>query len=393
MHHKRGQGSAAASLVGIIALLIVFYILFLPAEDRRDLLLEEDNLTRLGIDRDNDLDEHTLLLATIGTLDEQPRSEYEHTIPNVHLVETKNAEVIEEFNPFLIRNNWFTTDNKQLTFTIADPEVTSNAKLVLDAPTQEGVLTVQLNNRVIYESGPTQVNIQPINLKDEQLQRSNTLDFSVSGVGAAFWNTNKYQFSNAQIIADITDLGRQESENTFIIETVEYNNLERATLTFFPVCEQGDVGPLEVNLNGRTISTNVPDCETVNRLELNPDDLVMGRNSIFFQITEGSYRLEQIKVDTELTEEEAFLDFFELNETRYEDVEFGRKELILRIEFIDDDETKRAELNINGRRDFIDQRDPVYERNLKSFAVEDNNYIQIIPKTELNIVELEVTLE
>lgn len=394
MRFKRGasppSGGAAASVVAIITILLVFYIIFLPEQERRELLFE-DNDTVAGRDRDDD--DRILLLANIGKLDFLEETKFDHTIPNIFIIETKNAQVIETFNPFIVRKGWFVKDTKIITFTIAQPELTNNVRLVLDAPTRKGILTVLLNGRVIYEGRAEAINIPPIELKSEQLGPDNSLEFFVSGVGLAFWKTNEYDFTSAQVIADITDAAKQESTNIITLDPRETRNMEKATLTFFPICVQRDVGPLEVLLNNRRISASVPDCDSVNRIELDPVDLVTGRNTIVFRITEGSYRVEQIKLRTELEEAPAFINYFDLNETVYDDVIDGRKDLFLRIDFVDDNEDKRAEINVNGRRDFLDQRGPSYARDISGFIVEGNNYVELDPKSELNIVKLEVSLE
>ncbi|MBI4151203.1 hypothetical protein HY492_03685, partial [Candidatus Woesearchaeota archaeon] len=186
---KPPSGGAAAGLIGIITILIVFYIIFIPPEDRRELLYGE-NTTSIDADNDGRV-EKTLLLANIGRLDYEAETSFDHTIPNVYLVETKNAQVLESFNPFIIKRGWFADATKTLTFTIAQPSLTSGVKLVLDAPVRKGILTVILNGRVVYEGRPDSVNIAPIELKSNELVGTNTLEFSVSGVGLAFWKTNE----------------------------------------------------------------------------------------------------------------------------------------------------------------------------------------------------------
>jgi len=393
MRSKRGagapSGSSAGSVIGILTLLLIFYILFIPPEERRELLYGDNDSDSDGRNGNNSI----LLLANIGRLDYQSESDYDHTIPNVYLVETKNAQVIERFNPFVVSKGWFTDEPRVVTFTLAQPELTSNIKLVFDAITRKGVLTIRLNGRVVYEGRPDAVNVAPIELKREQLRADNTLEFTVSGVGIAFWRVNQYEITNAQVIADITDAARQESTNVVNLEPTEANNLKRATLTFFPVCTQGEVGALEVIVNNERVSGSVPDCDSVNRIELDVDDLYAGRNTVVFKITEGAYRVEQIRLRTELKEGASFIDYFELNSTAFDAVQDRRKKLMLRIQMVDDKEDKRAELNINGKRDFIDQRSPTYERDLLNFAVEGNNYIELIPKSDLNVVKLEVRLE
>ena len=388
---KPPSGGAAAGLIGIITILIVFYIIFIPPEERRELLYGENDT---AIDNDNDgRVEKTLLLANIGRLDYEAETSFDHTIPNVYLVATKNAQVVESFNPFIISNGWFADENKVLTFTIAQPELTSGVKLVLDAPVRKGILTVILNSRIVYEGRPESVNIQPIELKSNELKTTNTLEFSVSGVGLAFWRTNEYDFSSAQVIADITDREKQESANVITLESTESHNLKKATLTFYPICQQTAVGSLEVTVNNQRVSASTPDCESVNRIELEPSTLSAGRNTVFFSITKGAYRLEQIKVKTEIKESPNFIDYFDVNATTFDAVTDDEKDIILKITFVDDKENKRAELNINGKRDFIDQREAIYERNLNSYIVEDNNYLELIPKSTLNIAKLEVILE
>ncbi len=395
MDSRRGQkpptGGAAAALIGVITILIVFYIIFIPPADRRELLYG-DNDTSLDDNDNNDVDK-TLLLANIGRLDYQKDTSFDHTIPNVYLVETKNAQVVEKYNPFIITNGWFSNEEKTVTFTVAQPDLTSNIKIVADAPVRKGILTVLLNGRVVYEGRPDSVNVPPIDLKANELQATNELTFKASGVGLAFWRTNEFDLSNVQVIADITDAAKQESANVITLESTEAHNLKKATLTFYPVCDQASVGSLEVSVNNQRVSASTPDCESVNRIELEPTTLSTGRNTVFFSITEGAYRLEQIKVKTELEDSPTFIDYFELNSTLFDRVVAEDDTLMLRITFVDDKEDKRAELNVNGKLDFIDQTKATYERDLGSYAVEGNNYLELTPKSTLNIAKLEVVIE
>ena len=80
--NKRGQeapsGSGAATLVGIITLLFIFYILFLPPTEREQLLAEEK---APGV-----IDAETpLLQSAIGWLETVPQGGIEHTVSNIYL--------------------------------------------------------------------------------------------------------------------------------------------------------------------------------------------------------------------------------------------------------------------------------------------------------------------
>ena len=70
MADKKGASAGgAAALVGLIALAIILYVLFLPANIRED-LLEEDDITSDGDDVDfEELEEVAVLRESPGRLD------------------------------------------------------------------------------------------------------------------------------------------------------------------------------------------------------------------------------------------------------------------------------------------------------------------------------------
>lgn len=63
------------------------------------------------------------------------------------------------------------------------------------------------------------------------------------------------------------------------------------------------------------------------------------------------------------------------------------------MEFVDDGEKKQAQLNVNGKFDAINQIDPEYEKDITTLVREGNNYVEIKPFTELNIVKLTIKAE
>ena len=60
---------------------------------------------------------------------------------------------------------------------------------------------------------------------------------------------------------------------------------------------------------------------------------------------------------------------------------------------IDNQDNKKATLNVNGHLTEIDQIDPEYSRNVDSWLEPGNNYVEIKPKSDIHIVELKVELE
>ena len=392
MRKKRGQtsGSGAAALVGIITVILIFYILFLPESERQQLLADEEEVNgQEEIVREVSLVEVTQLrLSFVG------EDEFDHIVPNINLFQTTAAQELHTETPFYVRNSWFDKQSKIIEFSLDDPANTMNLLLSLQAPQRQGRLMVYFNDNVVYDFAPSQVNIGPIPINEELLQDSNTIEIKVSGVGLAFWTTNQFAIEDFKVVGDLTDILAQESFNTFTIANEEYYNLESGYVQFFPICEPAEVGRLDVLLNNRQIYSSVPDCGTINRQDIFPTDLNPGKNALVFKTSRGSYTLEQIKVKTRLRPVKSFLQYFEVNASEYSLVAAGSKRVMLRIDFVDDLEDKRADINVNGHLTRLDQRTPTYERDITIWIEKGKrNYIEIAPKTVLNIVELKVESE
>jgi hypothetical protein len=245
-----------------------------------------------------------------------------------------------------------------------------------------------LNERLIYEKVIDQNNPAPIKIKKEWLQNENKLVFDVAG---GIFDTKRYSFTDIKIIGDILDITSQRASNTFVLSTQEFNNLDRGKLTFFVECLQREVGNLQIILNGRAVYSAVPVCRGLNTIDLFKNDFVKERNNLLFTLESGAIFIESIRLTTRLTPTKAFIDYFFVEDEVYFDVQDGAREVILKIKFVDDREQKEAEVNINGVVQVIDQKDDTYEKDISNLVVRDNNYVELTPLTELNIVSLEVS--
>lgn len=390
LHNLRSQGGLnAAILVAIIAAVIIIYILFLPTEDREELLEEKSKYEK----EEEKEEKITLLSENVGRLDPVGRVR-DKDIPNVNIFERTDSKVLDTITPIYIRNGWFDKRVKIIKLTIDDLEIIDNVVLSFSAPKRRGVLSIKLNGELIYEYDINSLNIDPIKLKKNILRNDNELEFSVSGVGLKFWTTNEYALENVKIIGDITDLSRQESQNVFTLTDTEYQNLEKAEIRFIPYCSTvAKVGILDVFVNNRDIFSAVPVCNDRYKQEIPISALSAGQNKIIFKTNKGSYSVEQIKLSfTEKDTPEAVY-YFEVNSTTYDDILDDEYDSFIRIRFVDDEKTKRADLNINDHLVRIDQKKKTYDKNIDSWIEEDNNFIKITPKTTLDIVELKVELE
>ena len=387
---RKAQALNAAVLVAVIAGLIILYILFLPDEERQALL---ENKTVSKNNEKNAEEEGVLLSKFPGRLDEVQKIG-DKLIPNIFLFESTNAKELEKINPFIVRNGWFDKKAKSATFSIADLENTDNVILTFNAKTHDGILAIKLNSEVIFENQVETAAPQPIKLKRSLLRNENTLDFSVSSVGAKFWKTNEYSLEDMRIIGDITDKSKQESRNVFTLTGRDLFNIEEANLRFVPYCSNvEEVGRLDISINNREVFSAVPVCDDPYKQPVPVGILNAGENKIIFKTEKGSYSVEQIKIEFQEKEVRTNVYFFEANQSTIDKINKNDKDAILKIEFVDDKENKRADLNINDRLSTIDQNERLFSKNINDFIKKGNNFIELRPRTRLDVVELSVKLE
>ena len=197
---RKAQGGInAAVLVAIITGLIILYILFLPEDEREGIL--ENKSVKKTTNGDDDEDIDILLEEFPGRLDIVKEIE-EKNIPDIFLFEMTNAKELEKINPFIVRNGWFDKKDKVVSFGIDDLENTDNIILSFKAKKHRGILTIKLNNEVIFENEIETETVAPITLKKSLLNDENTFEFSVSSVGYRFWRTNEYSLEDMSIPSD-----------------------------------------------------------------------------------------------------------------------------------------------------------------------------------------------
>ena len=386
---KAQSGVNAAILVAIILGLIVLYVVYLPTSEREKLLLNKT--TDEGVEEEED--GNILLLEYPKRLDKVKDID-EKLLPNVYLFKSTQAEEIERINPLSVRNGVFDKEDKTVSFSIDNVENIDNVLLSFTAKKHKGVLIIKLNDKIIYENEIISEIVEPVRLKKTILERDNTLEFSVSSVGFKFWTTNEYSLDDIKIIGDITDITRQKSQNVFALTQTEYNNLEKVTLRFIPYCSGvSDVGMLDILVNNHNIFSAVPVCDDPYKQIIPLGTLNAGENFIVFQTSEGSYSIEQIELESEVKETKKTIYYFEINESTWDRIADEDLDVRLKIEFVDDEENKRADLNINGHLTSIDQEEKDYSRSIRNWVDEGNNYIEIKPKTTLEVKELRVEIE
>jgi hypothetical protein len=386
---KAQSGMNAAMLVAILAALIVIYIIFLPSDDRLDLVGENDTLgTSSSSDEEVLLEDNEIIMEVMGD------NEIDHDLPSVNLYTSTEASVIREENSVYVKNGVFDKKDDMINFKLSDPDNTGDMLISFDAKKSKGNLILIMNNYEIYNNEITKVNIDPIKVPKDYLAKSNDLRVEVSGVGIAFWSTNEYLLENFKVTADVTDTSTQEGEISFIVPSSESRNIEKAEIRFVPECQPNKVGLLDILINNHVIYSSVPDCGIPRPLDFSPVHIITGENKLVFRTEKGRYLIDQIKITTELKETPSYTYFFEIDNDQLEDIEEDRKKVNLTFYFVDDKEDKEAEIIINGRKTFMTlHNDLEWSMNIDRFVEEGSNSLKIIPEEKLEIRKLEVRLE
>lgn len=384
---KRGQSAAgAAVLIAIIAGLLVMFIILISPQERARLLDGTGDIERTA-------SQQNLLTVTPGTIDFLVQKEVEHPLPVINVFTKTESRILAQRNVAKAKNGVFTEEVTNFPFTIPDVRNTKNVLLSFKTIEVKGRLVITLNGEDVFDAEVVPGAIKPITLPANALQESNSLIFTVSSPGLAFWQTNAASLEEIKVVADVTSLEAQSSRNIFLISETEKKNLERAVLRFQPECNPLMVGKLLITINGQEMYNALQDCDLpMITLELSPDLLQQGENEIIFSSSKGTYQLSRVSILSTLRELDFPTYYFDLSHEEYEDVRQGKFKVRLRLDFVDVVAAKRGELTFNGHLTAFDTKEVSLTLDISEDIVQGSNVIKIKPKRTLEIRELRVDM-
>ncbi|MGV8151051.1 MAG: hypothetical protein ACP5NV_04950 [Candidatus Woesearchaeota archaeon] len=312
---RKGQSSSsAAAFIAILAVLIILYILFLPPETREELLSDgKGGSGSGGVGTGSQQNTLTLLKQTVGKVSYISDNEKYYDIPTTRIYAPISGQLIKGVPSFYIRNALF--DKEQASYIVSfdiDKKATTNVMLSFNSKEHTGPLTISLNDKEIFTGEVSDSKF--IRIGDSDILSTNTLKFSVPNPGVAFWSSNKYSIENLQITADVTDYSSSAATQYFTLTDAEKENLESVTLYFRPVCTLSEVGPLQIQLNGRIIFNAVADCGTRSFASLDINNIDAGSNELKFSVERGSYLLDNLMVKVVLDKPSYKTYFFDIDE-------------------------------------------------------------------------------
>jgi len=385
---KRAQSATAAGVtVILIAVAIVFYILFLSPEDRAELLGEP--YPGGGGGGGVPGAKSVLFTSTPGRLYPPSANMYEHTMPSFMVYTVTNANELKRTDSLYVKNSAFSDKSEEIIF-FFDPMTTSDVKLSFNVKKYSGRLIITLNDYKIYDAEVESSSPRPIILPQEYLKPKNTLLFEVSEAGAAFWRVNEYDLENVLVSGKVTDYSGALSEQHFSIPDSEYEILERALFDFLPDCPPREEGLVQILINNRVIYNSVPDCGVKTSIEVSKGFLKPGDNTLVATTSTGSFLIDLPKVTTFLKETSQPLFSFHVPSNLYEAMYYGQNGVVLTLRFGDASTLKRGEIDINGYKIYFETQDFVYQTFVDpEFLMTGPNSVKILPQVDpIDVIEL-----
>ncbi|MFP4523630.1 MAG: hypothetical protein ACLFNM_03735 [Candidatus Woesearchaeota archaeon] len=318
---KKGQAvgtnnaSSAAFLVLIIAVLIVVYILFLPAADREALLGSDTvpGTTPGSSDSYTHLVGSVPLNVQVGSVDYISQSQIEHNMNSFRVFTQTDASIIEAADSVYVKHSAYQTKVRDIPF-LLDPSVTENVLVSFNVQRADGMLSIFLNGELIFEGNLETGSPAPIILPQRLLKQENVLHFTVSSPGFAFWRVNEYELTNLQITGDVTDVSNNVNAQKIYLAESEFEHLDTAEFSFFPDCTLSEVDMLTIRVNGNELFSGTPDCGLTNHISLGKQYLVPGENTFTFETQKGSYIIDGPQVEVDLQDPEYPIYYFNLHE-------------------------------------------------------------------------------
>ena len=300
--NRKGQsGSNAGIVLVVITVLIIIYIMFLPPADREDLLSGGTGTGGHGTTSGG---------GTVGVapktgiiLQENPGKIYaqkedgdEFEMSSFTISTSTLGDVIKSKTSLFIKSSAFEEKPETIDFSI-NPDLSDNLILSFNVDEGLGRLTVTLNGKTVYVGEIEQGNSPPIYLDKDDLDTSNTLRFSVSGPGVAFWRSNEYVLRDIKITGDITDTKGSYASQTINLDAKDLQNLKSARLRYLAECKEEEVRGFDVRINGYKLFSGIPDCAVYSYLSINPEQLLDGRNEFEFELETGRVLIDRLQLE------------------------------------------------------------------------------------------------
>jgi hypothetical protein len=396
---KKGQdtGFTVYWLIAIIALFLLGYVILLPegekeklVNDPGDLGNEVDYETTYGTRGTSTrpslrpIQETLLLSETPGKLLPYGQSLFVKSLASINLFAEENKREERITNSVSLKSNLFAgSETTKFTFRLEDPKAITKIQLLGLIQVNKGEIIVKVNNKEVFKGRLTTSEL-PLLIPRGFLQKTNTISFAVPS-GAMGKNT--YQLKDISLFITGQNIHTQEFRD-LVLSRSQLQDLDNLALYYFVNCfTLREKGTLRIYLNGNLLSQQLIVCDAGEISQDIPlNQLIEGRNILEFVIDKGKYILEQVGLEGNTGTGRVPTYFFTL---QIADVA-TRQPIGVDMKFYDTRDRKVGSLLINGFEYYIDTRSNGAYFDITPYVTEGQNVLKIIPRTELDIIDLAV---
>ncbi len=402
MKGKRGAELPTSSAAGFILMMVLFfviYVIFLPIGEKEKLVDDTYSGSDYGsgypgVDEgpryDSGVGFKALLSTSPGRVYPYLNDLVQQPLTAVRLFADPVDNIMTLANSIYVSKGFFNDKDQTLTFNLDNLNV-EEASLYFFVVGSKGRLKIKLNGAEIFNGDITN-NDLPIKLPTPFLRKFNRLSFEAVSLG--WFSSSKYELKDIKLVLKQVDANVFE-KRTFVLTDSEFKNLDGLTLFYFTNCQRiQESGTMRIYLNNKLVDQRLVVCEAgpIGQ-DIDLSNAVKGVNTLQFEIDRGSYVLEQMYIEKRISQRSFPLFNFYLQPDEFIDVDDLSRSVFIRMKFLNDGYRKSAALLVNGITFYVDTYSDTFSYDISDYVVEGENFIKIIPRTEFDILNLEVDLE
>ena len=250
--NKRAASSVYEGNYGGVILLIIMsgailtYLLLVTPAEREKFGIVPEKYARTLLD---------VAPGTISVSESQARAK-DFNFGTINLDYSINQISEELRNTIALRSAGFSEDTISLPVTLDQTAESILLQAVVSDKLGDGKLLVFLNGIEVFNEAVNKNQILKITLPKNLWQASNTLKFSVSSPGAAFWNTNSYSLVNVNLITNKYAQAKAITTQSFTLTGELATGLQKATLTAY-VTATVPKSNYEITVNGKAVYSGI----------------------------------------------------------------------------------------------------------------------------------------
>ena len=390
-NRKQGQtsGLEVSILIVLMALFIGAYVILLPPEDRSGLLGE---LKEGATAAEEPEAKNVLLSESPGTVQGYKKNIQEAKLEPMHLYvkdETTTQTLVKSLtvSKTVIKDNY-----KNVLFSIDNPSDLRSAKIALMITESKGNILIKLNGYQIYEGRLTAADM-PLTLPKEYIKEKNVLDLSAESPGWKIFSSNYYLIKDFNLIKETTTK-KTKASRSFSVDTTD-NTIKKASLEYFINCNKASKGELTITLNGKQMFQDEVFCEYLDKRTLTLTSAYLngeGKNTLGFEINEGDYNIDELKLKMTLEKSTHPSYTFELSSDNYDKIQAGKLKAHLKITF-PTESRKKATIFLNNKQFTMDLANREYKRDISELLKLGTNTLRVEPQETFEITKLQVLTE